>query len=628
MNLADFLPQLSKTTPMSEQLVAALRERDEPLQREAVRALTLDCLRPDLVVDHYGYLLPGVRETLLPMRDVLLATARNKVAPGGEPRRLWAFQLLGDLGDTADAPWLARGFADPMPEVVAVACRGLLQRLRAFAAVRPATAGAAEALIDQPLGQDEPWRCLAEALSLCPVRHAADLCEHMLDAGVVLLPFLFRMLVHLPDSALARAFLSSLRHGAGERAGAIAMAMVLAANPTIAARGEDILAARRDRAFGRGVGKALALLQADRAVAAVVRASRQPWWSAVATGAHDLEPRTAERVLFLLGTSSLEPATKQACAEVFLAHAHEAVQAAAVAVLRQVRCVGGWQAVGRLLADNRVGLGQQAAARLACDAAPPERARLLAPLLGSADPELRRLAVRAVSPASFSRLVERFDGMDEKTREIAAKAVAKIDDQMLDRLTEEIGALDASRRLVALQIIGLLGAEQELHQPLTSLLEDPDRCVRATAIRIVELGGSIEGVKILLAALADPDRRIRANAIEAFEEIADPRFVQLLTPFLRDRDNRVRANAAKALWGLGWAGARDALLDLLEDADEKMRESAVWAIHAVRMPGWRDALAARERVELSSRVRAKIRKLLREPTKTPCAGDGSPSATP
>jgi HEAT repeat protein len=202
--------------------------------------------------------------------------------------------------------------------------------------------------------------------------------------------------------------------------------------------------------------------------------------------------------------------------------------------------------------------------------------------------------------------------MDEASREIAAKALAKIDDQLLDRLAEEIGALDPQRRLKALRIVDALDAEQDLRQPLLDLLDDPDRRVRATAIRIVELSGSYEGVKILLAALSDPDRRVRANAVEAFEELADPRFVQILVPVLRDRDNRVRVNAAKALWQLGWLEARDVLLDMLEDRDELVRRSAVWAIGELRFDGAKVALAAREAVEPAGRVRVKLREVLAE----------------
>jgi hypothetical protein len=274
-----------------------------------------------------------------------------------------------------------------------------------------------------------------------------------------------------------------------------------------------------------------------------------------------------------------------------------------------LRCPGGFAAIAKLLVDGQAA-AQRVAAELVIELAPDDRVALLTPLLGSPDAELRRLAVREVSRVSFERYLERFDSMSGAQRRLAANALRKIDAQMLDRVAAEVGALDPSRRLKALCIVDLLGAGKELRQPLLELLDDPDRRVRATAIRIVELAGSVEGVQVLLGALADPDRRVRANAVEAFEELADPRYVQMLVPFVRDRDNRVRANAGKALWNLGWPGARDALLAMLTDGDEMVRLSAVWAIGEVDFPGAREVLQARLASEPAERVRSKLQDAL------------------
>jgi HEAT repeat protein len=142
------------------------------------------------------------------------------------------------------------------------------------------------------------------------------------------------------------------------------------------------------------------------------------------------------------------------------------------------------------------------------------------------------------------------------------------------------------------------------------LLNDPDRRVRATAIKIVQLSGSADGMRLLVAALGDPDRRVRANAVEAFEDSGDSQCIPLLRPYLRDPDNRVRANVAKALWNLGSEEGRMALNSMMKHAEENMRLSAVWAIGEVRFAGASDLLLGHVEGELSPAVRAKISEVL------------------
>jgi len=312
--------------------------------------------------------------------------------------------------------------------------------------------------------------------------------------------------------------------------------------------------------------------------------------------------------LLLLSGADLVPVQRQGYVEAFLGHPEVNVQIAAVVLLQAMRCPAGFGAVAKVLETSAPPV-RLAAARLAIELSPPNLLALLTPLLGSADVELRQLAMREVSKISFARYLQRFDGMDPSARQVAARALAKIDEQMIDRVAEEVASLEPERRLKALQIVEFLEAGQELQGSLIDLLADPDQRVRATAIRVVELAGSIEGIKIVLGTLADPDRRVRANAVEAFEQLQDPRFAQLLMPFLRDRDNRVRANAAKALWNLGCPEARDALVDMLTDRDETMRLSAVWAIGEIQFEGARELLELRELAEPSGKVRAKIREV-------------------
>jgi HEAT repeat protein len=593
-----------------ECLATALAERDEVVQRGAAQVLLGQGIRrPDVVVDHWPDLLPEVQRDLAALRQELLPVAREKIVGGRDARRLAAFRLVDELGDLAAAELLAVGISDSIAEVAGLAFAGVVRRVRAYAAARRSALERGDTeQASRDAGQEAAWQAFGTLLRRAPESRHQELCALLVEFGSLSLSLFRSVLLAQRDAGIGRAFAQALASGDGVGVAQLAIALALDADAGLQRIGLQVLRDRRDPGFAIGVARAVVALTDERAVAMVRSLRELPWWGAVQHAATGLPVTEATGVLAVLVAATVAVDQRQAAIETFCSHPDGAVQVAAVASLRQSGVAAGFAAIGRLL-TNGAPPGQRAAAQLVIDLAPPDRVALLTPLLGVADAELRRLAMREVSKVSFGRYLERFDGMDERTREVAAKALAKIDTQMLDRLAEEIGALDPARRLKALQIVDVLGAGKDLRTPLLELLDDPDRRVRATAVRIVELAGSVESVQVLLDALGDPDRRVRANAIEAFEELDDPRYVQMLQPFLRDRDNRVRANAAKALWNLGCTEARDELVAMLDDKDELARVSAAWAIGEIAFPGARELLLAREACDRSGKVRAKIREV-------------------
>lgn len=577
-------------------LTAALQEDHAGVQRMALQQLLApgDTRCPELVVDHFSSLRPEVHADLVPHHAELLAIARARIV-GDAPCRPAAFRFVAAAGDPGCADLLALGIEDADRAIADVALAALAAHCRAATGARAPW-------------HEAVWQAMAEAARRCPDRRAQALAAVLFDLGVAALPIVGPLLVAAPEPALGRAFGSLLAAGAGRIAARLALHLATGPDLALQRVGKQVLRQRRDEEFALGLASAAAEA-GDATRTALGNLRELPWWDAVQAVVPRLAPEVARSLVTLLGQAAADPFDRQGCLEPFLAHPDGDVQAAAVAQLHELRCPAGLAKITQLIRGGAPA-GQRAAMRLVEDLAPHDRLAMWTLVLGSSDAALREQAVAEVSQVSFARYLERFEGMDKTARPIAARALAKIDHQMLDRLAAEIGALDPVRRLKALQIVDMLAAGQELHDTLLELLDDPDRRVRATAIRVVELTGSLEGMKVLLGALADDDSRVRANAIEAFEELADPRFVQLLTPFLRDRDNRVRANAAKALWHLGWTEAREELLDMLEDDDEAMRISAIWAIGAIRFDGARTALAARERIEPVGRVRVKIREAL------------------
>lgn len=616
MSLSDTFTCLSRlpTATQVACLDAALGEPHEALQLLAFRAAVdrRGVYRLDLVVDHFAELLPAVRTEVAATAGDFLRLARERIVSGRDPRRLAAYRLVAALGDASSCDLLALGIGDPQPEVRDAVLQGLEGHLRQLLAeVRqpPPFPGAASVLP----GTVAPaaWQAFGTALRRFDNHRRMVFPALLAEFGVLALPWLTSLVLPQRDGELGRACVAALQAARGPARVELLAALALERDAAGPALLQQVLRVSPDETSALDLAEQIVALRDDRLLAAVRAAREFPWLPIVLPVLPRLARVVALRLLVLVDETGLDAARRQPLVEAFLRHPDVDVQKAALAALRGLRCKGGLAAVGQVLA-SAAGPARRAAAELVVELDPPDKVALLTPLLGCDDPELRRLAMREVSKVSFVRYLQRFDGMDPKAQKVAARALAKIDGNMLDRVAEEVASLDPERRLKALQIVGFLEAGADLQAPLLELLADPDRRVRATAIRVVELAGSVEGIKVLLSALADPDRRVRANAVEAFEQLDDPRFAQMLMPFLRDGDNRVRANAAKALWNLGCADAREVLLEMLSDDDEPMRLSAVWAIGEVRFTGAREMLVRREVDESSSKVRAKIREVLAE----------------
>lgn len=588
-------------------LAAALDEPDSGVQTAVCRELLSRASAAEVavVLERFPALLPPVVAGLGDHAGPLLAAARQRLLAGQHPARLAAFVAVAALGDLGSAELLVLGVGDRDPRAQEVACDGLFERLVAFAAARRA---------GEPSAASGPaasaaWQALETALRQFVAHRRLRCLDVLLALGAAAAPLVGSVVLVQRDAEIAREFAQLLGASLEPALPELLCAMLEDHVAAAAALARRVFAERRDPTFPRLVAQHFARLPAARLAAALGGPSASVWSPVWLAGVPQLGTDDAMRTL---GVAAQLPAAQGVPVVVAaLSHPESAVQLAALEALRPRRAAVAAPQLARMLADGHLAVGvRRVAAELVVAWALPDRVAALTPLLGAPEPELRQFAVREVGKVSFARYVERFDGMDERTRQIAARALQKIDSRMLDRLGDEIASLDPARRLKALRIVSLLDATEQLRVPLLELLDDPDRRVRATAIRIVELAGSAGAIEVLLGALADPDRRVRANAIEAFEHLDDPRFVQMLLPFLRDRDNRVRANAAKALWNLGCPDAREVLVEMLGDPDEAMRVSAAWAIGEVRLHDARLLLEAREQIERLPKVRARIREAL------------------
>lgn len=589
----------------------ALDEPDETIQRIVVERL-LALGEPRALVPalrQFASLRPAARKILLEQREMLLISAEALLVSPDAADAEAAAQVLARTAGIEDARRLTAALRHESPKVrdivapaasrVAAECVALVRRARDGDA-------ATRAQIESIRG--DMIRLVDEALARYEEAPDPVYVECAIELGSEAHTLLVLRAAGNPGGPLARdvpSVAASLHSPPAYR-----FYLSLAADPAAIPRGfaSEILRRREgDPAFLTELASYLRSLPPAQFSSLAAKFDEPPWWADIAEAELD-EPAAEVHVAFLCATRAA-PAAIQARLRALLKHRSAAMRAAAFGALEAARSPHVESAARELLADPSDDVKALAAAALARIGS-HDLPQLLAPFVHSAHPRLASIALKVIAQASFDRYLRSFDRLDEATRQAAARAIAKIDASLLDRLHGELAALEPDRRLKALRIAGYAGAGDRLRPFLREVLADPDVKVRATAVKMLGILGGADGLHALIEALNDPDRRIRANAVEAFEEIGDTRFVMLLKPFLADPDNRVRANAAKALHRLGVSEGRETLEQMLESEERLMRLSAAWAMGEIGARAFEAPLRARLPREQDSQVRERIRRAL------------------
>lgn len=591
---------------------AALRESYPDLQAAAFEALSDPGRlgRPELVLPHYPALSPEIKRRVGALRDRFLPAARALLSSERDAARRIGYEALAALDPWGSAGVLVRGLEDASPlvrEVAASLLEGLGSRaLAAFVAVRLHADAAELAFLES---QRAVLVELAGAVLRLYPRHSKRVfLEVAVEMGQDLYAVLCDAVLVRGEPATVRALLQVLQSASAEPAVETLFRLAGESNPRLREPALDILRRRNDPGFPGLVAVVLSRLPAAEFEALAARSTEIPWWPGVESNPA-LEIEAALRLLDFVARSGVPARRKQEMLMAFRRSPYPEVRVRVLSALQGLEPADLASIAASCFGDPAEEV-QLAAARALIAADPPNRARLLAPLLGSEHEAVRSFVRREVAGESFDRLLRSFNRLDPATREAAARALAKIDARILDRLAEETASLDAERRLAALRLVGALDAGEALGETLAGLLADPDRRVRATAVKVVQLAGSAEGRRLLENCLTDPDRRVRANAVEAFEDAGDETCVPKLIPLLNDGDNRVRANAAKALCRYERPEGRATLEAMLRDPAEAVRVSAVWALGQSVLPDAASRLASHAERETSEAVRARVAEAL------------------
>ncbi len=599
----------ARNAPAEEALLAAVPEPNAHVQERAVGALiSLESRRGVLHAIRNAHLLPPRVLAMLAIETRLVLPAlRSALRDAREQTRLNSLDLLGRIGTNEAIQEALSAMQDKEDDVrkkaTAVAVGALVRFVgthRREAAPAPAEGGRVHTT--------EASTIVARLLGGYEQHRERTVLEVMVEMGDATLPAIITVL-RGPDSAARRDLVRVLAASHAPAAAACLFRLHRDKDPALRGAASEALADRRSKAAARPLVRHVASLADDEVELLAERLPGVPWWREASDLARDLDEREALKMVRFLRTSQEPPARKADMLGDLLDSPHAPVRRAAVEALGHVAAPEALTELERALRDADEGVATRALeAVLARDL--PDRNRLLLPLLNSPFDSVRKKVSAIVSKDSFERYIRAFDRLDEKTRALAGRAIAKIDEGLVVKLSEELGSLDGDRRFKALRIVAATEMGKDLEPVLLELLNDPDRRVRATLVKTIGILGSADAVRALIRLLSDPDRRTRANAIEAFEEIGNPKIVGLLLPFLKDPDNRVRANAAKACWKLGHPETIEVLAEMINDPQENMRLSAVWAFGEIAPPGVEQILADAARDDPSPVVRKKAEEIL------------------
>lgn len=596
-----------------------LREPYPEIQKSCAHFLVTHA--PHALVECFADLADEIKQQLLADKPRLMDAAERALRTAPAETRLGIYRMIDAIGDIEDVLILTRGIADANPEVRRLAGTTLQRITEQFL-------GRVHRLRQVP-GDADNRKYVEEHLTLFVEmltkmvssfeNHASPLyIQAAMELGEEGYPLVRQILLSGSRSGAYRVFMNSLDRADPASLVLILFRMFAEPDKLLAREAATLLSLRKDPAFGRAVIDYLMSLDEKTFLQLCQRTTQVVWFDAVMK-VRDMTVDEARRIFQFILACKEEDENRSAMIARFLHNETDTLRAWAVYVLDELGYPDIDQIALKAIEDPSDKVKLEAARIIQrMKLKPREKLPYFVPLINSANAELRRLAMKEIAQVCFDRFLHAFDSMDDRTRESVARIIARLDENIADRLVDEIYSLDPARRLKALKIIQLTEAESDLQPVLVELLNDPDRRVRATCLKVIQFSGNVRAMRLLIDQLSDPDRRVRANAIEAVEQLSDERFSDLLVPFLKDPDNRVRANAAKALWNLGRKReARETLESMLDDPAELMRLSAVWALGEIRYEGFRELLQRRLAVETSVKVKSRIEEALLESKVSP-----------
>jgi HEAT repeat protein/tRNA A-37 threonylcarbamoyl transferase component Bud32 len=195
---------------------------------------------------------------------------------------------------------------------------------------------------------------------------------------------------------------------------------------------------------------------------------------------------------------------------------------------------------------------------------------------------LFRIAGELVDSDSVDELVSRVEGKDTIARTHIISLLARFDTpkvrSALQRTLKDPNKLVRAAALRAIQT----GSGEIDPALIAPLLRDPEHDVRDPAIEILCRSKHADTVRHLVEVLKDENEDARRAAVEVLNVVGDESSVKYLLKAIRDSDWWVRSRAADALGKIGGPTVITAALELVSDKDEEIRRTAIEILNQTR----------------------------------------------
>ncbi len=202
-------------------------------------------------------------------------------------------------------------------------------------------------------------------------------------------------------------------------------------------------------------------------------------------------------------------------------------------------------------------------------------------LIDQEDIAVRKTAITTAASIIKHNLLNRFNEISPEMRIKLGTILTSLDPKVIDEISQDLFSKDEQRRLLAVQILGLLRKHPSVRKMMATLVKDRDVKIRATAINLLGKMIGPNDQELVLALLNDPDKRVRANTVEALESLGNRRMVPILLRLRMDPNNRTRGNVLKALYNLGHKDIEADIVTMLSLKDPLMKASALWVVSQI-----------------------------------------------
>jgi serine/threonine-protein kinase len=188
---------------------------------------------------------------------------------------------------------------------------------------------------------------------------------------------------------------------------------------------------------------------------------------------------------------------------------------------------------------------------------------------------LFRIAGDLVDATSVDELVARVEGKDPIARTHIISLLSRFD---TPKVREALQAtLRDPNKLVRAAALRAISGGTGLVDPalIAPLLRDPEYDVQNPAIELLCRAKHPDTIRHLVPVLKDESEYARRAAVEVLNVVGDESSVKYLLKSIRDDDWWVRSRAADALGKIGGPQVIDAALSLVSDKDEEIRRTAI-----------------------------------------------------